>query len=206
MKKKWIVAVAVLLVLAVGGWYLASPPLAMKGLRDAAVAGDEAELDARIDFPSVREGLKEDLLAQMASEMAASGENDGMEAFGAALGMAFVGPMIDGMVTPEFIGRTVREGRMAGPGNVGAQEPVRAPTDASTAGSRTGEGAGDDDGREIEWEIERDGLSYFRAIPQIDGGSEGAGEPPALVFERDGLSWRLVRIELPDEPARPRND
>lgn len=41
------------------------------------------------------------------------------------------------------------------------------------------------------WEIEREGLDTFRVVRR-----SGTGEPlPALLFERDGLHWKLVGVD-----------
>ena len=42
-----------------------------------------------------------------------------------------------------------------------------------------------------EWEIDRQGLNVFRVLRRT-----GAGEAlPTLLFARDGLHWKLVRVE-----------
>ena len=54
-------ALIVLILAAVGGWYFASPWLAMKGLSDAAQAGDTAELEQRVDFPALRASVSDQI-------------------------------------------------------------------------------------------------------------------------------------------------
>lgn len=164
---------AVLLLVAGAGWYWGSPAYAMSQLRDAALSGDEDALEDRIDFPSVRESLKADMAALMMAQVA-NQEQDGFAAFGAALAMGMVGPMVDAMVTPAGMATMVKQGRLQRPGDT--QE---------------------DEGAPAEWTIEREGFDQFRAKPETTDGSE----PPSLVFERDGLGWRLVEIDIPDELA-----
>ncbi len=86
--------------------------------------------------------------------------------FGSALGMAVVDPMIDGLVTPEAIATVVRQG-----------DVIRPSTDNPQSGTS-----------EADWSIERSGLSRFTARP-----TQGDA---ALVFERRGLGWKLVGIDL----------
>jgi len=176
-RNKLIAAIVVLLIVAMGAWYWASPLLAMSQLRDAARSGDEQELKEAIDFPSVRESLKSQLSAQMALQVADAKQKGGFEALGAALAMGMVGPMIDGLVTPQFIAGTIERGKM----QRGTEaEPL---------------------GREVEWSIERDGLGHFRATPIAPAGES----VPTMVFDRDGFDWKLVDIEIPtgafDTPA-----
>ena len=64
----------------------------MSQLRDAAVEGDADDLKASIDFPAVRESLKEQLRAELATQLASSEEQDGFAAFGAVLAMGMVDP------------------------------------------------------------------------------------------------------------------
>ena len=78
------VILAALLLAAVAGWWFASPWLALKGMRDAAVAHDARAFSAYVDYPSVRADLVEQvrdrgangigsrLLAGLAARAAAS--------------------------------------------------------------------------------------------------------------------------------------
>lgn len=180
MKKITLIAAAT--IIAAFAWYLASPLYAMSQLRSAAVEGDVEELRERVDFPSVREKLKADFSAQMAAELA-DDENDAGAQFGAVLGMAFIGPMIDGIVTPEMIGKMVKMGQ----------------TDFSDAEKE--ESGESDENREVDWDIEREGFSKFRAIPVKEEGEDSGG----FVFERDGLGLKLTGIEIPDLKSRSAN-
>lgn len=164
--------VAGLLLAAGAGWYFASPSYAMVQLKEAAESGDETELEQRIDFSRLREDLKSDLKGQMAAE-AAKSENDGLAALGAAFAMAMIDPLIDGFVTPQAMAGMVREGKLARPGESGE--------------------AKDEGAEEVDWKIERDGFSRFVARPESRDGEDA----PALVFERDGLGWKLVEIDIP---------
>ena len=168
--KKWILAAVAAVLLAGGGWYFASPALAMSGLRDAVVAGDKDELAERVDFPSVRESLKSQFMAMMTAEMEKEkAKGNEFAGLGAMFATAIVGPMIDNFVTPSGLKAMVQHGQFK--------------TDATAEKQK-----------EQEWEVERDGLDHFRAVPKAKAGEK----VPKLLFKRDGLSWRLVDIEIPD--------
>ncbi|RPF71967.1 DUF2939 domain-containing protein [Aurantiacibacter spongiae] len=171
MSKRIVLAVIAVSLALVAGWYWASPYFALRDLRDAARSGDVAALEERVDFPALRENFKRDLRARMASEMAAPEDGEGLGVFGAALGMAMIDPMIDGFLTSEFIGRAIRRGKV----------------------ERTGDAERRDDAPDLDWDIARSGLDTFSATPD----DEGLGNPPSLVFARDGLGWRLVAIHIP---------
>jgi Protein of unknown function (DUF2939) len=173
--RNWLIGLMLAAAALLGGWYYASPFYAMSQLRDAAKAGDEAALEARVDFPALRDDLKQEASAAMAREIADNPENP-LGAAGATFGMALVGPMIDAFVNPDMIARLVREGKT---GNADAEE-----VPSEQAG-------------EADWQVERNGLSTFIARPVSDDGEPG----PELEFARDGLGWRLVGMNLPDEPV-----
>jgi len=169
--KKWLI-VAVAAVLALGaGWYWASPSLAMRNLRAAAISGDRDDLSGRVDFPAVRESLKSQFKTAMMTEMAKNKDaNSGFAALGAALAMSFVDPIVDAMVSPEGMKKMVENGKFAKPGD-NEQSNGTAP----------------------EWQIEHKGLDRFTASPKTADDSKA----PTLVFHRDGLGWKLVDVVVP---------
>ncbi|WP_162199481.1 DUF2939 domain-containing protein [Aurantiacibacter marinus] len=154
------------------GWYLGSPYLAMNDLRAAAESGDQAELENSIDFPQVRESLKSEFRASLAAKIVNSEEQDGLEALGSMFAMGMVDTMVDGLVTPEGMSALITRGRL----------------NREEADGEQAEGFSDQD-----WSLEREGFSSFRATPSLKSGET----PPTLIFERDGLSWRLTAIDMP---------
>ncbi len=169
MTRTIIIGAIVALLIAAGGWYWASPGYALIQLRDAAAEGDADALEDRIDFAAVRESLKDQLRAEIAAEAARQGEDEGLGAFGSALALAMLDPMIDGLVTAEGMAAMVNYGKLTAP----QEQPEKTETD---------------------WTIERDGLSRFRATPEAPAGEK----VPTMVFERDGLGWKLVEIDIPE--------
>jgi hypothetical protein len=77
--------------------------------------------------------------------------------------------MVEGFVNAESMAAMIQRGKME-------------PNDAAPPANA----------KEVDWTIERDGLSRFTATP--DARDEKA---PTLVFERDGLGWRLTEIKVP---------
>lgn len=196
MKK--ILALILAAAVVIGGWWYASPLLALDGLRDAAVAGDEAELEERVDFPALRGSVKDQLRTALTDAVDSEGSDNPLGAAGAALGLGLVDGIVDTLVTPEWVATTVTEGRMRQAQAETARKalPVREPAGSDTPGTP---GPYDPDAAppatqgEIEWEIEREGLNSFRVTTQ-----SAAGEPgPTLQFARDGLGWDLVGIAMP---------
>lgn len=99
--KKWKVAavVATLIVIASSMlWYFESPAWTLKGMKDAAQSHDPDAMNGYVDYPTLRESLKSELMARMMVE--ARKDKSGFGALGMALGSAVMGPMIDGLVSP----------------------------------------------------------------------------------------------------------
>ena len=171
MRKVHLVAGAVLLLivaLAVG-WYALSPGWTVKAMVDAARAGDEARFSSYVDYPALRADMKAELTNTLQSE--AKRDSSVQSKLGLAVGMALMGPMIDRMVSPAAMKSTFV--KLA---------------EAQSSGAARVEGRAAGEARELP-EIRRDGLNRFLV--------SGRDTPDSgLVFERDGLGWKLTGIEL----------
>jgi len=173
MNRKWIAAIAAALAL-LGIAYAGSPYLAARTLRDAAINADVETLDAAVDFPAVRESLKSQVSTAMTKRMTDDPAMKG-NAF-AGLGMmlmpTIVDRMVDTFVTPDGISALIRRGRP------GAAEPSTPNPD-------------------ITYRYSYVGMDRFR-VRMVDRKRD---DPmPSLIFERRGLfSWKLIRVDLPDD-------
>lgn len=166
MKK--LVALVLLVALVIGGWYLASPWLAMKGLADAAQAGDTAALEERVDFPALRASASEQITEATRRRR---GQEGGMIGeLGGALAERVGRAAIDRALTPAMVGNLVATGSLA----------------AGLLPERLR-------GQEIDWDVEREGLASFRAVGTFEDGTGG----PTLIFARNGLGWKLTGFEVP---------
>lgn len=205
MKK--ILALLLALAVLIGGWWYASPLMALDGLREAAEAGNEAELEERVDFPALRSSLKDQLRTALTEVMRNEGGDNPLGAAGAALGLGLVDGIVDGLVTPEWVARAVAEGQKRQGQVAAAREtlPVREPAGPDTPGTpepRAIEPKGEPDRMsqsEPRYEIEREGLSSFRVRIESPAGEAGT----TLLFARDGLGWDLVGIEMPASALIP---
>lgn len=181
--KRWLLGAVVLVMVAGGGWFWASPIVAMHALKTSALAGDRDALNAEVDFPAVRESLKSQLKAAMMGKMASDANRsngdgpNGFAALGAMFAMAVADTAIDAVVSADGIKSLVEAGTLQKPGET-------RPDDA--------------DSKPPEWVIERKGLDRFTAHPS----GKDNEHPPVLVFKRTGLSWRLSDIVLPGDPAK----
>jgi len=171
MNKKIIVICAAVLIALFAGWYTLSPAYAFSQLQEAAEEGDRAELEERVDFNAIRTSMKEQMKAQVSVELMKEEAENPLAAMGGMMAMGMVDSMIDAMVTPEMIIGVVKEGRVT-------QENLVTESSA-----------------DVDWDIERDGISGF-TVHLTDKGERDA-RMPSIVFKRDGLGWKLVDIRFP---------
>ena len=99
MKRSYLAAAAVLLLLLAGGWYYFSPLWTLKAMHEAAQANDAEAFAQHVDYPALREDLREEATAYLEEEA----KRDGSEGaqLGLAMGRALMGPLVDTMVSPE---------------------------------------------------------------------------------------------------------
>lgn len=176
--KKWIALVAVLLI-ALVGYVVAGPYLAINGIRTALADQDTAKLERHVDFPALRVNIKaqlEDALARRA------GTDLGSNIFGAfALSVAnnVVGTGVDAMVTPLGIGALL-QGRSMWKQSIGE----------TVDGDTYGKPVPADPLKTAAHEYES--LSRFTATVVDEDGDQ-----VVFVFKRKGLTWKLADIRLP---------
>jgi hypothetical protein len=175
----WAAVAAASVLIAFLIFYCASPYFAAGALASALRTGDQDRLQQLIDFPSVRQNLKDDLKAQMVSKV---GSDRGLTAVAALLAPTFVDRFVDSMVTPSMIATAVKNGEArrasGGSTSVGGTRPdiVSQPRGAYA------------------------GLNRFRILSTLSDGST-----IAFVMSRQGLfGWRVTRMELPPDMLNPK--
>lgn len=104
MKKTLLVAV---LVIAGLGFY-ATPYIALYNMQQAAEAHDAAALNQFIDYPAVKDSLKQSMNNEMSKALLQHKTDSGMNAFASMFASAFVNPLIDVIVTPENMAMMLR--------------------------------------------------------------------------------------------------
>lgn len=114
--------------------------------------------------------MRESLKEQVRARLAAkmAAEESGLAALGGALALSMVDGLVDGMINPSSLRLMFSQTKQT----EGADE--RPALNAS------------------DLEIERHGFSEFRLV---DPDAESGG---ALVFKRDGLSWKLAELRIPE--------
>jgi hypothetical protein len=180
------VAVA-LIVLAV---YFASPILALKGLTDAAKAGDRDQLAERVDFPAVRESLKIQLKTVMTRSFAEDPalRDNPFAALGQMLLVGVVDKAVDAYATPDAIASMVANSR--------APKEISTPPSAAATAPAPEAAEPPRDKSKTETRYAYQGLDHFRVT--YHERDKPADNDFGLLMERQGFfKWKLVKIELP---------
>ena len=117
----WISAAAGGVVAMLLIFYGISPFFAAQSLGKALQSGDRDRLEQMIDFPSVRQNLKEDLRARMTASLQAESKKNALAAgLGMLIGPTIVDRAVDNLITPAMISTAIRNSRMS-PGEYGAR-------------------------------------------------------------------------------------
>ena len=164
-----------LAVLFAGVWLYFTPYLAMNQLQKAAKAGDAQAMNELVDFPSLRESVKQNVRSAVSNQV---GHRAGpLGVLGGLLAGAVAAPVVDAVVTPDGIA-ALTEGRSPGRGHRGGIDSV--------AHERS---------RDVKVKRGYESVDLF--VIHFVGKSDGK-EKMALVMHRDGLAhWRLTGVRLP---------
>lgn len=169
MRKLWL-AVAIIVVLLLGAWFVAAPYLTVRAIQAAAEAGDADALSSHIDYPAVRGSLKEQLKARAAKEL---GRLDPRIAeLGGAFGDALIDQSVDALVQPKVIAALIT-GEDPSAGERPDRQEVETP--------------------EIDTKLGYTSVSEFEVTmtsPEMEGAV-------AFRLSRAGLGWKVTAIELP---------
>ncbi|OYX31099.1 MAG: hypothetical protein B7Y99_10865 [Caulobacterales bacterium 32-69-10] len=190
MKSKLWGGLAIGAIVLAALWYVLSPFQAFAALAEAARVGDRGKLEAMVDFPAVRESLKEQLNARLTTALSgdSSLSNGPFGALGALLGPTVVDQVVEAAVTPDGVAAMVRSGRAplsdVTPGKTALPPPV-AETPAASEGATP---------PKKKTRFAYSDLNHVRATTVSN---DSAQTPLTWVLERRGLGWKLVRIELP---------
>ncbi|CAN5314513.1 DUF2939 domain-containing protein [soil metagenome] len=182
MNRKALIAIVAVVVGLFLVAYFGTPFLAVQGLISAAKAGDEAALEQRVDFPALRQSMKNEMNARLVAEMRKDLGDHGsaLGGLGMLLAPSLISSAVDSLITPKAVAAMVTE----------AREP-RA-SDAVGQTTPKPESSGD--------QIKR---SYgFRDLDTFAVTLTDAQHPNRtldLLLERRGVFfWKLAGVDLPD--------
>lgn len=170
MKKAWPLLVIALLA----AYAVASPFVTYYQMRDAAQRHDADALAEYIDFPAVRQDLKDQLNTEAGRRIAGHVDNDALAVLGSLFASVVVDKAVEAFVTPSGLAELMK-------GDI--------PKTAGAAGKRP-EGAGQERADKVRFRY----ASWNRFTVTV---SDESGREIRFVLRRRGLGWMLTAIRLP---------
>ena len=174
MKKflPWLVGLLVIFAI----YLYASPYLVLNNIKNAAEQGDADKLSGYIDFPSVKQSMKDQVKAVMVKELASSKGQDGFEALGTMLGAAMIDPLIDGLVTPDGVALMLQGQKLDF--DLNNDTPEDKPKSKN---------------EDIDYKAGYLSFNRFK-VQVID--ADDPNESIDVIMHRDWLSWKVTRINF----------
>lgn len=151
----------------------AAPYIAVHQMKSAAESRDGEALSEYIEFPSVRQSLKDQMNAVFMKEMTNELEGNPFAAVGAAFAGMMVDKMVDAVVTPAGITQLM-SGEKPNPTENGESAGATAREPFAKAS------------------MSYESLSKFVVTVKGDTGDEGK-----FVLRRRGIGWKLTEILIP---------
>ncbi len=205
-----IVTLIVIVVIAALGFGYASPYIALNNLKRAADARDAQTVNQYVDFPALRESLKQQVTGLLTRRLDGHGSGNPFAAIGAMIGVALIGPLVDAYATPDGVAALLNG--MPPRGNPGERPPVppaasgSAPEPAPPVAGSTGSGAGND---ASNGPTHSENNATPPQPPQTTAGyrglnefvvtyQHGAGDARySAILQREGLfTWKLAAVDL----------
>lgn len=184
MTKKIIAGVVLAAVAAFVLAWAISPILAAQALIRAAKAGDERGIEQRVDFPSLRASLKDELNDELVERMRRDPRvvESGLGGLGMMLAPMLLSGAVDALVTPAVVANMVTTAEAPDPTKPGTPDP-----------------ADQRDGNDIHQSWGYRSLNAF-AVTLTD--RDRPDDHLALILERRGLfAWKLAAVDLQSAPT-----
>ncbi|TAM01496.1 MAG: DUF2939 domain-containing protein [Paraburkholderia sp.] len=217
--KRWIkpvaIVVAVALIVTAVGYSYASPYLVLHRLKAAADARDAETLNEYVDYPALRVSLKEQVGGMLKRRVEAQHSSNPLLLFGAAIGAALIGPLVDAYTTPDGVAALLNG--MPPSGKPGEQPPP-APAPGNPPGESSAESSAESNGQSSAQSnaqtASADSAKNEPGHPQTTAGYRGLNEfvvtwqrsengiRYSAVLQRHGpFAWKLGAVELsePDQ-------
>lgn len=129
-------AVIVIALIAVLGLLYASPYIALDRMKRAADARDAETVNTYVDFPLLRESLKEQVGQLLTRKIDVQKSGNPLALLGAMIGAALIGPLVDSYATPDGVAAILNG--MPPRGDPGEKPPAPPSADSANAGTAPG--------------------------------------------------------------------
>jgi hypothetical protein len=203
--KSVVIALLVVIVVAMLGVIYASPYIALDRLKRAADARDAQTVNQYVDFPLLRESLKDQVGQLLTRKIDIQKSGNPLAIIGAMIGAALIGPLVDSYATPDGVAAILNG--IPPRGDPGEKPPV--PSEASGAVVATPEAVQAPPPAPAQSAPVAASPSAPKPPPQTTAGyrsfntfavnyQHGTGDARySAILRRYGLfSWKLVAVEL----------
>lgn len=201
-----IVTLIVIVVIAALGFGYASPYIALNNLKRAADARDAQTVNQYVDFPALRESLKQQVTGLLTRRLDGHGNGNPFAAIGAMIGVALIGPLVDAYATPDGVAALLNG--MPPRGNPGERPPVPpaasgsapepAPPVAGSTGNDAANGATHSENNATPPQPPQTTAGYRGLNEFVVTYQHGAGDARySAILQREGLfTWKLAAVDL----------
>lgn len=172
MKNKKVLGIVIAIILAIGFYSL--PYITVAQMKGSAEDNDGEALSEHVDFPSVRQSLKDQMNAMLAKKMAEQAEDNPFGALGAAFGGMLVEKMVDAYITPSGLTQMMSGER---------PDEKSSDTTQSSQDNEPFENAS----------FSYESMSKFSITVKNDDSEDEI----KFILRRAGLTWKLSEIILP---------
>ncbi|CAE6696660.1 hypothetical protein R69619_00515 [Paraburkholderia nemoris] len=196
-----IVTLIVIVVIAALGFCYASPYMALNTLKRAADARDAQTVNEYVDFPALRESLKQQVTGLLTRRLDVQGNGNPLAAIGAMIGVALIGPLVDAYATPDGVAALLNG--MPPRGNPGERPPVPAgagnPPAAPAAAPEPAPPPAGNNGNSATPPQPPQTTAGYRGLNEfVVSYQHGAGDARySAILRREGLfTWKLAAVNL----------
>ncbi|MEX3957335.1 DUF2939 domain-containing protein [Trinickia sp. EG282A] len=197
------IVIAAIVVFAILAYIYATPYLVLDRLKQAADARDAETVDRYVDYPALRASLKQQLSQLLSRRVESQKREHPLAAFGALVGMALIGPLVDNYATPEGVAALLNGMPPRGEPSEALSPP--APPTAPSAGKSAAAPAAPPSSQATPAPAENAPAApkrvgaHYRGIDEfvVTYRHDAASAPYSVILRRDGwFSWRLSAVDL----------
>lgn len=187
----WIIG---LLALLLALWIGAGPYLAVADIERGISDKDSERLAERVDFPTLRQNLKDQLKVTILKSAAKELEDNPFGALATGLATTLVDGLVDAFITPAGLA-SLMDGERPSVGS--------APSRAESSPAQTPEPDQDQDQEQTrDRDLFKNARHSYDSLSRFSVWVPGQdGRETRFVLQRDGLSWKLVNVILPLDEA-----
>ncbi|MFM0511407.1 DUF2939 domain-containing protein [Paraburkholderia sp. RL17-373-BIF-A] len=197
-----IVTLIVIVVIAALGFAYATPYIALNNLKRAADARDAQTVNQYVDFPALRESLKEQVAGLLTRRLGAHSNGNPLAAIGAMIGVALIGPLVDAYATPDGVAALLNG--MPPRGDPGERPPAppaanNPPDAAATAPAPAAPANGNAANVNSAPPQPPQTTAGYRGLNEfVVTYQHGAGDARySAIFQREGVfTWKLAAVNL----------